>query len=78
MQNRYIERINRTFREDVLDAYQFDTLEQLRILCNEWQYKYNYFHPHKSLKRMSHATATKIHGGVNPDMCTNYEFNEIV
>ena len=51
MQNGYIERLNRTFREDVLDAYQFETLEELRILSDEWQYKYNHFHPHKSLKR---------------------------
>jgi putative transposase len=29
MQNGYIERLNRTFREDVLDAYEFETLEQL-------------------------------------------------
>jgi putative transposase len=27
MQNGYNERLNRTFREDVLDAYQFDTIE---------------------------------------------------
>lgn len=78
MQNGYIERLNRTFREDVLDAYQFDTLEQLRILCDEWQYNYNYFHPHKSLNRMSPATAAKIYGGVNPAIYTNYELNEIV
>ncbi len=49
MQNGYIERLNRTFREDVLDAYEFDTLEQLRILCDEWQYQYNHYHPHQSL-----------------------------
>ena len=36
MQNGYIERLNKTFKEDVLDAYQFETLEQLRILCDEW------------------------------------------
>ena len=51
MQNAFIERLNRTFREDVLDAYQFETLEELRILSDEWQYHYNHFHPHKSLKR---------------------------
>ena len=51
MQNGYIERLNRTFREDILDAYQFETLEQIRILSDEWQQTYNYKHPHKSLKR---------------------------
>jgi putative transposase len=49
MQNGYIERLNRTFREDVLDAYEFDNLEQLRILCDEWQHQYNNFHPHQAL-----------------------------
>jgi len=51
MQNGYIERLNRTFREDILDAYQFETLEQVRILSDEWQHTYNHLHPHKSLKR---------------------------
>jgi putative transposase len=55
MQNGYIERLNRTFREDVLDAYEFETLEELRILSDEWQRQYNHYHPHKSLKRKTPA-----------------------
>jgi putative transposase len=53
MQNGYIERLNRTYREDILDAYQFDTLEEVRILSDEWQHRYNHLHPHKSLKKKS-------------------------
>ena len=77
MQNAYIERLNRTFREDVLDAYQFDSLEQLRMLCDEWQYKYNYFHPHKALNGMSPAAAKKAYGGGTPTIGFSYQSKEI-
>lgn len=49
MQNGYVERFNRTYREDVLDAYLFDKLSQVRIQNEEWMEDYNYFHPHSSL-----------------------------
>lgn len=53
VQNAFIERFNRYFREDILDAYWFEDLEQLRILIEKWRYDYNNNHPHKSLGRMS-------------------------
>ena len=52
-QNAYIESFNRYFREDILDAYWFENLEQLRVITEKWRYDYNENHPHKSLGRLS-------------------------
>ena len=49
IQNAYIERFNRFYREDILDAYWFEDLEQLRTLTFRWMIDYNENHPHKSL-----------------------------
>ena len=48
-QNAYIERFNRLYREDILDAYLFAEIEQVRILSDRWRRDYNENHPHKSL-----------------------------
>jgi putative transposase len=45
-QNVYIERFNRTFREDILDAYVFDTLSEVRDIAEQWLEKYNAIRPH--------------------------------
>jgi putative transposase len=52
-QNAYIERFNRLFREDVLDAYIFDNIDQVRELSDQWMNDYNYNHPHGSLNKKS-------------------------
>lgn len=51
MQNGYIERLNRSYREDMLDAYLLESLEEARIASDEWQYAYNHLLPHDSLNK---------------------------
>ena len=52
-QNAYIERFNRSFRRGVLDAYLFETLEQVREVAEEWIIDYNTERPHDSLGNRS-------------------------
>lgn len=52
-QNAYIERFNRTFREDVLDAYLFDNLEEVRKITEHWLEEYNTIRPHAALQGLS-------------------------
>lgn len=49
MENGLIERFNRTYREEVLDAYLIESLEQLRWLTYEFIWSYNNERPHDAL-----------------------------
>lgn len=53
MQNGYIERFNRTYRESVLDRFVFKTLEEIREITEEWMYDYNHFRPHDALNGLA-------------------------
>jgi putative transposase len=52
-QNAYIERFNRTYREDVLSSYLFNSLEEINLITHEWLYGYNKERPHQSLGNLS-------------------------
>ena len=49
----YIERFNRTFREEVLDAYLFDDLQQVRAITEHWLQEYNIIRPHDALQGLT-------------------------
>jgi putative transposase len=48
-QNAFIERYNRTYRTEVLNAYVFESLEQVREISAEWLQSYNEERPHDAL-----------------------------
>ena len=52
-QNAYIERFNWTFREEVLDAYLFDNLKEVRAITQRWLEEYNTIRPHEALQGLS-------------------------
>lgn len=76
-QNGYVERFNRTYREEVLDCYAFESLSQARILTQAWMWIYNNQRPHSSLGyRTPRGFLEWRHGcepvptlQKNPDLC---------
>ena len=55
-QNAFIERFNKTYREEVLDAYVFETIEQAREITDDWLSEYNEERPHDGLGRVPPLT----------------------
>ena len=63
MQNSYVERFNRTYRDEILNSYVFKTLSKVRAITEEWMDLCNEERPHDALDdlrlfehRMVHQT----------------------
>ena len=55
-QNAFIERFNRSYRNEVLNLYVFDNIDQVQQLTDEWLNSYNHERPHDSLGRVPPLT----------------------
>ncbi len=68
-QNSYIERFNRTYRDELLDLYLFRTLREVRQMTKEWMVRYNNERPHDSLNDMTPVEFLQVNnqpGNSNP------------
>lgn len=65
-QNGYVERFNRTYREEVLDCYGFENLGQARTLTQAWMWIYNNERPHSSLGYRTPRGFLEWRGGREP------------
>ena len=52
-QNSYVERFNRTFRDEILNFYVFSRLSEVRTIVDAWVQEYNEQRPHESLGNLT-------------------------
>jgi len=62
-QNSYVERFNRTYRDEILDLYLFRSLAEVRDLTSSWLKKYNEERPHDALGDMTPVEYLAAKGG---------------
>ena len=60
-QNSYIERFNRTYRDELLDLYLFRSLREVRHMTEDWMIRYNKERPHDSLNDMTPVEYLQVH-----------------
>ena len=72
--NGYVERFNRSFREEVLDSYLFENIRQGQLLANAWLWIYNNERPHSSLNYYTPVTFLLKYGKLHSPMGQNKEF----
>lgn len=60
--NAYVERFNRTLRDEVLNWYRFKNLVEVQRMLDDWRVRYNMGRPHMSLHGLSPLQFVSLYG----------------
>ena len=63
-QNGFIERLNRTYRQDILDMYLFNNMVEVREITQGWIRNYNDERPHESLGNLTPMAFARAREGM--------------
>lgn len=69
-QNAFIERFNGSYRRDILNAFIFTNLDEIKLMTDEWKEYYNTERPHDALGNLSPKQFLLKH---QPEQKPNYE-----
>ena len=72
MQNGFVERFNGNMRRELLNAYVFRSLSEVREMVEKWNYDYNFHRPHTAL---GNKTPNEMLVGAE-DKNSNFEWSE--
>jgi len=72
MQNGFVERFNGNIRRELLNAYVFRTIPEVRQMVQHWCYDYNFKRPHTALGQKTPAEMAKV----CEDKISNFEWSE--
>jgi len=73
-QNGYVERFNRSYREEVLDSFAFNNIKEAQTLSNAWIWVYNNERPHSSLNYLTPAAFLLKYGKLHNPLKPTEEF----
>lgn len=73
-QNGYVERFNRSYREEVLDNFAFDNIRQAQTLSNAWIWMYNNERPHSALNYLTPTAFLLKYGKLSAPHFPTQEF----
>jgi putative transposase len=76
-QNAYIERMNGSLRRELLNAYVFKTIDEVREKTEEWMFDYNTKRPHKSLNYKTPTQVGRHKSYSDKDLALNGQKSEV-